>query len=366
MDQRLTNLADILVNYSIQVKPGDWVYLLGEVITLPLVVEIQRKVLAAGGHLEVLLNSDDLVEDLLSMGNEDQIRWLSPGLLQAAGGADALISLGGTSNTRNLASADPARQAIRAEPLGKLSAEILGRAQKGEARWVTTNYPCPALAQQADMSLRDYEDFIYQATYASHPDPVREWERIQEEQARLVDWLAGKEKIRVRGPYIDISLSIEGRSFINASGQNNMPDGEIFTSPVEESAEGWVRYTYPAIHGGRQVDGVELHFEQGRVVKATADKNEAYLLQMIDIDAAARYLGEFAIGTNQYIQRFTGSTLYDEKIGGTIHMALGFGFKEAGGHNESALHWDMVCDMRQDSEIRVDGELFYKDGKFQV
>ncbi len=179
-----------------------------------------------------------------------------------------------------------------------------------------------------------------------------------------MDWLKGKREVRIVGPNADLTLSIEGRIFINCDGRNNMPDGEIFTGPVEESARGWVRFTYPAITGGREVEGIELWLEEGRVVRATARKNEEYLLKMLDTDPGARYIGEFAIGTNPNIRRFTKSILLDEKIGGSFHLALGAGYPETGSRNESAIHWDMICDMRDGGEIWVDGELFYRNGEF--
>jgi aminopeptidase len=216
------------------------------------------------------------------------------------------------------------------------------------------------------MSLRDYADFVYQATFADQDDPVGAWQKIHDEQQRLVDWLVGKQQVTVKGPNVDLRLSVEGRTFINADGEKNMPSGEIFTSPVEDSANGWIRFTYPAIAGGREVEGIELQFKDGKVVSAKAEKNEDYLNTMLDTDESARYLGEFAIGTNYGIQKFTKSILFDEKIGGTMHLAIGGGFIEAGGENQSAIHWDMICDMRDDSEIHMDGELFYKNGEFKV
>lgn len=216
------------------------------------------------------------------------------------------------------------------------------------------------------MSLREYEDFVYSATYADQADPIKRWQDIYENQQRLVDWLKGKKDVVVRGPNADLKLSIEGRTFINCYGDKNMPDGEIFTGPVEDSVNGWIKFTYPAIEGGREVEGVELEFKDGKVVAARAQKNEDFLLSMLDSDAGARYLGEFAIGTNYGIQRFTKSILYDEKIGGSIHMAVGAGYPESGSRNESSIHWDFICDMRDNSEILVDGELFYKNGEFKV
>ncbi len=216
------------------------------------------------------------------------------------------------------------------------------------------------------MSLREYEDFVYAATYADQPDPVKSWQGIYDTQQKLVDWLKGKERIQVRGPNVDLTLSVKERSWVNSDGKRNMPSGEIFTGPVEDSVNGWVRFTYPAIRDGLEVEGVEFEFKDGKVVSARAAKNEAYLLKQLDSDAGARYLGEFAVGTNYQIQRFTKSILYDEKIGGTIHMAVGAGYPETGSKNHSAIHWDFICDMRLDSEILVDGELFYRNGQFQV
>ena len=189
---------------------------------------------------------------------------------------------------------------------------------------------------------------------------------MHDRQQQLVDWLKGKDRVHVRGPHIDLTLSIAGRTFINSDGKRNMPSGEIFTGPVEDSVNGWVRFTYPAIRGGREVEGVEFEFVDGKVVRASADKNEEYLISQLDSDEGARYLGEFAVGTNYQIQRFTKSILFDEKIGGTVHMAVGAGYPETGSRNRSSVHWDFICDMREDSEILVDGELFYRNGEFQV
>ena len=216
------------------------------------------------------------------------------------------------------------------------------------------------------MSLRDYENFVYRATYVDQPDPAACWHKVHDEQERLVQWLKGKETISLRGPNIDLTLSIADRAFKNSSGKANMPSGEIYTSPVEETASGWVRFSFPAIRYGREVQGVEFQFEDGRIVEARADKNQAYLLSQLNIDAGARFLGELGIGTNYQIQQFTKSILYDEKIGGTIHLAIGNGFPELGGKNVSGIHWDFICDMRTDSEITVDGEVFFKDGEFLV
>jgi aminopeptidase len=212
--------------------------------------------------------------------------------------------------------------------------------------------------------LSEYEDFVYSACYVDKEDPVAEWLKMSKMQQKLVDWLAGKRCVKVQGAEVDLELSISGRTFINSDGKRNMPSGEIFTGPVENSVNGWVRFSYPAILAGREIYGIELRFEDGQVVQASAKKNEEFLLKALDSDDGSRYLGEFAVGTNNGIDRFTKSILFDEKIGGTIHMALGAGYPETGSKNKSSIHWDMICDMRADGEIWVDDELFYDKGNF--
>jgi len=365
-DPRVEKLANILVNYSIAVKPGDWVVVRGNSQAFPLVEAVVKQIYQAGGHPNTLIESDGLEEIHLSEASDPQLEWVSPIENLVFEKMDALISLRATANTRLLSGIDPQKARLRQVARTRLQELYMSRSATGSLRWVTTQYPCPAYAQDADMSLRDYEDFVYAATYADQPDPIACWQAVHDEQQRLVDRLKGKDQVAVRGPNCDLTLSIAGRSFINSDGRRNMPSGEIFTGPVEESVNGWIRFTYPAIHGGREVEGVELEFKDGKVINARASKNEAYLLALLDSDAGSRYLGEFAVGTNYGIKRFTRSILYDEKIGGSIHMAVGAGYPETGSKNKSALHWDFICDMRDGSEILVDSELFYHNGKFMV
>jgi aminopeptidase len=279
---------------------------------------------------------------------------------------ECLASLYGLANTKALTRIDPAKQGRVAKAQADLMKRYMERAATGELKWVVTMFPTNAHAQDAEMSLAEFEDYIYSTMFVDTDDPVKEWRKIYDEQQRYVDWLSGKDELVVKGPNVDLTLSIKDRGFINADGVDNMPSGEIFTSPVEDSVNGWIRFTYPAIEMGREVEGIELKIEKGKVVEATAEKNEAFLLEMLDVDEGARYVGEFAIGTNKRINRFIKNILYDEKIGGTIHMALGAGFEEIGGKNKSGIHWDMICDMRDGGQIFVDGELFYESGEFKV
>jgi len=279
---------------------------------------------------------------------------------------EAMILIKSKMNTRSLNNVDPQKQRIWTQARGPIKEAFLNRAASGDLRWGITMFPTEAHAQDADMSLAEFEDYVYRTTFSDRDDPIAEWNRIHDEQQRIVDWLNGKENVIVKGPNVDLTLSIKERVFINSDGTNNMPSGEIFTGPVEDSANGWIRYTYPAITEGREVSGIELIFEKGRVEKATAEKNEEFLNTMLDADEGARYLGEFAIGTNYMIDRFIKNILFDEKIGGTIHLAVGAGFPETGSVNKSVIHWDMICDMRDGSQIIVDDELLYENGEFRI
>jgi aminopeptidase len=365
-DARIEKLADVLVDYSIDVQPGMQVAISGEPISAPLIRALYRRVLRRRAHPVVRVRLSEEEAIFYRVAQDEQLDFISPLQRLVTETFDATIGIWSETNTRRLTCVPPERQARRERATRALSDIFFRRSADHSLRWVGTLYPTEAHAQDADMSLEDYEDFVYGAGLLDDPDPVARWREVDAAHARLIAWLKDKQRVHVRGPNIDLRLSIAGRVFDNGNGRANFPDGEIWTGPVEDSVEGWVKFTYPAIENGREVEGVELVFEQGRVVKASARKNEDFLLHMLDVDEGARRLGEFAIGTNRGIQRFTRNTLFDEKIGGTIHMALGASYKETGGLNESAIHWDIVCDMRPDGEIWVDDVLFYKAGEFLI
>ena len=365
-DPRITNLARTLVQYSTTIQTKDRVAIVGELPAAPLIREVYREVLRAGGHPHLLLKFEGMEYLLFSEASDDQLNYISPFERMMLEEFEALISMRSQSNTRALSNVDPTRQQIHAKARTELQSIFAERSAAKELKWVGTMFPTQAYAQDAEMSLAEFEDYVYSTTYADTQDPVAMWGKIHDEQQRLVDWLAGKKHVEVSGPDIDLTLSIEGRVFVNSDGKRNMQSGEIFTGPVEESANGWVRFTYPAVLRGREVEGIELQFEDGKVVKASAKKNEDFLIKMLDTDPGARYLGEFAVGTNKKINRFIKNILFDEKIGGTMHMAVGFGYPETGSVNKSAIHWDMICDMRDGGQISVDGELFYESGEFKI
>jgi aminopeptidase len=270
--------------------------------------------------------------------------------------------IGAEYNTRALSGVDPKRLARFRKASAPLSKIFMDRSARLELHWCYTEFPTQASAQEADMGLLDYEEFVYGAGLLDKPDPVAAWVEEGERQRVLIDWLAGKDKVLIKGEFIDLHLSIDERKFKEADGKYNFPDGEIFTGPVENSANGWVRFSYPAIYDGQEVIDVELWFEDGKVVREKANKGQELLTSLLNTDPGARYLGEWGIGTNYGIQRFTKNMLFDEKIGGTIHFAVGASYPETGGRNESGLHWDMLCDM-SNSEIIIDGEVFYRNGR---
>lgn len=365
-DPRIEKLAQVLVQYSAPVRQGDLVVIRANAVAAPLIQALYREVLKAGGHPTTQLTVSGLSETFFREASDAQLEFISPVERLVIEQYQVLYTILSETNTKALTTIDPVRQRRAQVARRDLTQTFLHRAARGDLRWALTLYPTDAYAQDAEMALDEFADFVFGAGLLDDPDPVARWREISARQQRLCEWLKDKHEIHAVGPHVDMTLSIEGRTFINADGRHNFPDGEIFTGPVEDSVNGWVEFTYPAIHDGREVEGIRLRFEGGKVVEASARKNEDYLLKMLDADEGARRLGEWAIATNPMIQRFTRNILFDEKIGGTIHMALGASYPETGGRNQSAIHWDMICDMRQGGEIYTDGQLFYRAGEFLV
>jgi aminopeptidase len=365
-DSRVEKFARILVDYSTSVKAGDRVAISTSTAAEELVRVLYGLILERGAYPHVLMEFSDQTDILYAHASDEMLEFIPEFTKMAFEKFDVLLKIRADINTRSLTNVDPSRQVRRQKALAKLIQAQMQRGATGELRWMSTIFPTHAYAMDAEMGFDEFQDFAYRACHADaeSSDPVAYWESVQEAQRRYIDMIQGHDRIEIRGPNADLTLSIKGRTFVNGCGHNNMPDGEIFTGPVEESANGWVRYSYPAVFQGRVVEGVELTFKEGKVVKATAQKNEALLLRMLDTDAGARYLGEFAIGTNYQITRFIKNILFDEKIGGSFHMALGASYPETGSRNRSAIHWDMICDLRQDSEMLVDNQVIYRNGQF--
>jgi aminopeptidase len=364
-DPRVAALADVLIRYSVDLQPRQKVAIYGPTAALPLLVALYRRALEAGGYPYLFPEVPDAAEIFLRIGNDDQLQQVSPIAELVVDTFDSIIRLIAPENTRALTGVDPARQSLVMNANRDLRRRGIERLSGDRRRDSISMYPTMALAQEAEMSLSEYEDFVYGACRLDTPDPVAAWQEQAAMQQRVVDWLKGKERMHIEGSGVDLELSIAGRGFINADGHRNFPDGEVFTSPVEDATTGHVAISYPAVFGGREVNEVELWFERGQVVKYQAGKGADFLDKMLNTDEGARRLGEIAVGTNPGIRRFTKNTLLDEKIAGTIHMALGQSFPQIGGKNQSSLHWDMVTDMA-DGRITVDGTVIYRNGEFVI
>jgi aminopeptidase len=369
-DPRLDQLAKVLVNYSVAVKKDDLVVITGAAICEPAIAAVYRAVLAAGGHPWVRLISEECKEIHLKHARDEQLLHTPPFDRHVMARCNAYIAFWGEENTHALSNVNPAKQALASKARKPILNMFLKRAAKpardpDHVRWVGSMFPTHAAAQDADMSRTEYADFVFGGGKLNVPNPVAAWKKLGVAQQRLCDALNKGREMRIRAPGgTDIRFGIKGRRWINCDGHMNFPDGEVFTGPIEDATEGTVHYTYPAMMGGREVLDVRLKFKTGKVVDASAEKNEAFLLKMIDQDAGGRVLGELALGCNYAIKQFTRNTLFDEKIGGTCHLALGAAYPETGGKNASGLHWDMVCELRKGGTVEVDGKIISKNGKF--
>ncbi len=363
-DVRVEKLAQILVDHSAEIKPGDRVAIEATTAAEPLVRALCATILERGGFPHLLLELPDQEEILFAHARDEQLEAVPTFRKLAYDQFESRIRIHSDTNPRALSSVDPARQRRRQKASASILETQMRRGADRSFKWVTTLYPTEGYASEAEMSLGDFEDFVYRACHADQADPVAYWNQVETSQKKIVERIKGHDQVVLRGPNVDLTLSIKWRKFLNAAGKSNMPDGEVFSGPVEDSVNGFVRFSYPAIYSGVLVEDVELTFSEGKVTNAHAEKNLPFLMEMLESDAGARYVGEFAIGNNYEIDRFSHNILFDEKLGGSFHMALGAGYPETGSHNKSIIHWDMICGMQKDSEILMDGEVVYKDGKF--
>ena len=365
----LTKWAETLVGYSLDLLPGEQLLIRVDEAALPLAKEVYRAALAAGAHPAVQVQVEGLPEIFLTTASNQQLDWVDPALTFQYETMDALCAIVAPQNTSALAGVAAEKQ-TRAQRANKAVRDSLfARAAEGNAKWNVTLYPTQGAAQNAKMSLAEYETFLLKAMFLDKDDPAAAWKAFSDEQQRYVDYLSKVETLRFVANDTDLTMNVGGRRWVNSDGHRNFPSGEVFTGPIENSVNGVVRYTFPTAHLGHEVDDVRLTFENGRVVKADAARGLDFLETMLDSDPGARTLGEVAVGNNYGVQRFTRSTLYDEKIGGTFHLALGNAYPETGGTNVSAVHWDMVCDLRPDAgggAIYADGVLIHENGQWVI
>ena len=364
-DPRVERLAELLGGYSLGLREGQVVRIDGEESTVPLVVALYRCAISRGALPYVQVRPAGLDEVLLAEGSEEQLAHISEGERLQSEQLDAWVTIWSSSNTRALTRADPERRRINLAAHYRMINRRWQRISAGELSWCGTLHPTQALAQDAEMSLADYEDFVYGACHVNgEEDPIEHWESVSAALTARARELDDVRELRIVGPDTDLRVVVEGRPWIPSDGRHNMPDGEIFTSPVETGTAGEIYFAFPSVFQGQVVEDVRLRFEGGRVVHAEASSGEDYLRALIDTDEGSAVLGEVAFGLNYEIDRFTRDILFDEKIGGTMHVALGGGFDEAGTRNKSDLHWDLICDLRTEGEVYADGDLVWKAGSF--
>ncbi len=354
-DPRLEQLAEILLNHSTRVQSGETVLIVSTELGKPLVETLFQKILARGAFPLLKLTFSNLQPLYYKTASEEQLDTLLEIEELIYKKAHALINIRAPGNMKELSGINPSRMTRRMRAIKPIQDWVIS----GKVRWALCNYPTQALAQEAEMSLDDYEDFVFGATNI-------DWEEQSDFLQRIKDTFDQGEEVHILGENTDLKFSLSGRTGIKCDGEHNMPDGEVFYAPVDESAHGYINYDFPAIYQGREVNNVFLEFKNGEVVKSSADKNQALLDSVLQTDAGARRIGEFGIGANYGITKFSKDILFDEKIGGTIHLALGRAYPKGGGKNESAIHWDMVKDLRRGGKMYLDGKLVQENGAFKI
>lgn len=364
VDPRIEKLAKLCVGYSVEVRPREKVLISGNEAAMPLIHEIFKECLLQEAYPMLMLRPD-VEYTFFKYAKDHQLKFVSPFDRFLIENIDVSIRIYCDPNPKKLTNIDSVKIRVHAEARKELTEIFNKRAAEGKLRWTLLPYPVSAQAQEAEMSLSEYEDFVYSSCLVDRDDPIAEWRKIHEEQERICRYLNNVDELHIVGEDTDISMSVRGRKWINCDGKYNMPDGEVFTAPIENSVEGIIRFTFPGIVAGKEVEDIRLTFEKGKVAKASAVKGEDILKELLKIEGANR-VGEVAIGTNYAINRFTKNMLFDEKMGGTIHLALGNSYPESGGKNQSAIHLDILKDMKKGGEIYADGKLIYKNGKFLI
>lgn len=373
-DPRLDRLADVMVRYCTVVKPGHLVTIVGEPGAMDGVEALFEAVLRAGAHPSYHAKCQDLQELMLRHGSDEQVRHVCPFERYRLEKCDVLFVLACPRNTRSMGAIDPKRSAMAQAARREVLTMSLRRLAEGATQYCLTEIPGEAAAQDAEMSLKDYAERVFRAGMLHLEDPVGAWMRLRGQSERALEYLRQRKEIRLRSPAsdgsvdrrkhegTDVTVNVEGRGWNNHSGATNFPDGEIDTGPRE--VDGVVNFTFPAIFKGREVDGIRLKYRAGKVVEASAVKNEAYLIALLEQDEGASTVGELGIGTNYELPDMLRNAFFDEKIGGTFHIAVGAGYPETGNTNQSGLHWDMVSDLRRGGTMHADGELVQENGRF--
>ncbi|NHZ85718.1 MAG: aminopeptidase [Planctomycetia bacterium] len=358
--------AQLLIDYSVNLKSKEKVCIRGSVACLPLMHSLFDYALTKNAFPQLKIFDEHAQKVVLKYGNKKQISYVPESEMTLMKDIDVLINIVGSVNVRHLTNINPAKIKLQNQGKKAVLNTFFTRVKNKELRFAVTLYPTQSDAQEASMSLSDYRKLVYNACKLYTDDPAKEWQDVSTEQERICSFLNTNKVLHIISSNTDLTMSIKGRKWINCDGKVNLPDGEIYTGPVEKSVNGYIHFSFPGIYASREIGDIHLTFKNGKVVGAKASKGEDLLLQLLETDKGARYVGEIAIGTNDNITQFTKNILFDEKIGGTIHLAIGRSAPESGGLNKSSIHWDMLCDMKKGGEIYADDELIYKNGKFTI
>ncbi len=359
-------LAKLITRHSLGLKQGDIVVLKAEISSAPLIKAMYKEIIAVGANPVQRMFLPETKEYMAKYGNDEQLKFLPDFELAQAEAMTAYIYIDSYINAKALTNVDASKLAVMQKSTMPLREIMNRREAEGLFRWSLCPYPNQSMAQEAEMSLDEYTSFVYEACKLNEPDPIEAWKKVEADQEKIVNMMNGTKQIHITGKNTDITFSVEGREWINCCGYRNMPDGEVFTSPVEDSAEGTIFFDIPTTFNGVEAKNVFLRLEKGKVVEAKAEKGEDFLHKMLSIDDGAKFVGEIAFGLNENIKKPTKNILFDEKIGRSIHMAIGSSYEETGGKNKSALHWDLIKDMRDGGQVLADGKPIYKDGKHLI
>jgi len=355
-DIRTRKLAQLAVRYSIKAKPGENIMISGGKESIPFLVELYKEIILQKAFPIVKFSLPDTSHFYYEKATKKQLEKFPDLTFDSVKKCQAYIGINTEENTRDLSSTDPKKISIRQKVTRPISDYIVNR--KDKIRRVTIAFPCLAHAQEAEKSLTEWENFVFSSC-------LIDWEKFGKKLEKINKKFEKGKSVHLLGKNVDLKFSIKGKNSIADKGEENMPGGEIFMAPVRESLNGWIKFDFPAIEAGKEVQDIELKFKNGKVIESKASKNQDFLKAMINTDKNSCYVGEFGIGMNPKITKFSKNLLFDEKISGTIHLALGMAYKDNGGGNDSAIHWDIVKDMRK-AKIILDGKVVQKNGKWKI
>ena len=366
MNMNLSKYARFVIDYSVEVEKGDTALILASSESIPLIKELYRELIKAGAHpLRPYIEFPEQEYIFFKEAKDFQLDFKDPMEIYAMQNIDVLIMVQGKMNTRELSNIPPKKLQQKKMTESEMMGIFYKRAAVGELKWTMIPYPSNAMAQDANMSQEELAEFTTKACFLDKSDPIAIWNELHDKQQIYCDFLNNVDEIRFISKDTNLRMSVKGRRWINSDGKGNLPDGEIYTGPVEDSVNGHVKFSYPAVDRSHIIEGIQLTFKDGLVVDSNASKGKEVLNSILEIPGARR-VGEIAIGTNYALDTFVGNILFDEKLGGTFHLALGSGYPETGSKNESSTHKDLLCDMKSGGKIFVDGKLIYENGKFLI